>query len=417
MRKLFREIHLWLSVPFGLIITITCLTGAVLVFETEIMEAVRHDLYYVKSDKSEAIPVNDLVNKVSAQLPDSVSVTGVTISSDPKRAYQVNLSKPRRASVMVDQYTGEIKGRNERSAFFMFNFRLHRWLLDSMKPDGGIFWGKIIVGVSTIVFIFVLLTGFVIWWPKTKKMLINRLSLACDKGWRRFWYDLHVSVGFYAFIFLLIMAITGPTWSFEWYRNGFYKVFGTEVMQPPHGAQSPQGAQGNGQGGQQNRGGQGEGRQNREGASQRGEGRQQSGEGRGQRGEGQRGEGERKAVDAYVAWNVIFNEVVSLNPDYKRVTISSDAASVSNGGWGNQRAADSYKYNSHTGKITEITKYGKTERASKLRGWIYTMHVGSWGGIFSKILAFVAALIGASLPLTGYYLWYKRSLQKKFCGK
>lgn len=55
--------------------------------------------------------------KVAATLPDSVSVTGVNISSDPERAYQVTLSKPRRASMYVDQYTGEITGKYERAPF------------------------------------------------------------------------------------------------------------------------------------------------------------------------------------------------------------------------------------------------------------------------------------------------------------
>ena len=46
-----------------------------------------------------------------------------------------------------------------------------------------------------------------------------------------------------------------------------------------------------------------------------------------------------------------------------------------------------------------------------LGGWIYSIHVGSWGGYLTRILAFLAALLGASLPLTGYYLWIKRKLK------
>ena len=87
-------------------------------------------------------------------------MSSVSISSDSERAYQVNLSKPRRASLYVDQYTGEVKGKSERSGFFMFMFRMHRWLLDSMNPGNeGIFWGKMIVGVSTLLFVFVLISG------------------------------------------------------------------------------------------------------------------------------------------------------------------------------------------------------------------------------------------------------------------
>lgn len=36
MKKLLRNIHLWLSVPFGVIITLICFSGASLVFEKEI---------------------------------------------------------------------------------------------------------------------------------------------------------------------------------------------------------------------------------------------------------------------------------------------------------------------------------------------------------------------------------------------
>lgn len=156
MKKIFRQIHLWLSIPFGLIITVICFSGAALVFENEIMELCRHDFYYVSKVEETPLPAGELAQKVAATLPDSISVTGISISSDPAKAYQVNLSKPRRASVYIDQYTGEIKGKYERAPFFTTMFKLHRWLLDSMKPDGGIFWGKMIVGVSTLMFVFVL---------------------------------------------------------------------------------------------------------------------------------------------------------------------------------------------------------------------------------------------------------------------
>ena len=174
MKKIFSKIHLWLSVPFGLLITLICFSGAMLVFETEVMELCRRDLYYVEKAGPAPLPMSRLAEKVAATLPDSVSVTGITASSNPERAWQVNLSKPRRASVYVDQYTGEVKGRYERAPFFMTMFRLHRWLLDSMKPDGSIFWGKMIVGTATLMLVFVLLSGVVIWWPRTKKALKNR---------------------------------------------------------------------------------------------------------------------------------------------------------------------------------------------------------------------------------------------------
>ncbi len=111
----------------------------------------------------------------------------------------------------------------------MFMFRMHRWLLDSMNPGNeGIFWGKMIVGVSTLLFVFVLISGIAIWWPRTRKTLKNSLKISTKKGWKRFWYDLHVAGGMYSLIFLLAMSLTGLTWSFPWYRAAFYKVFGVK---------------------------------------------------------------------------------------------------------------------------------------------------------------------------------------------
>ena len=373
MKKIFRQIHLWLSVPFGLIITLICFSGAMLVFENEVMELVRHELYYVKKVETVSLPVDRLLEEVELMLPDSVSVTGINVFSDPERAWQVNLSKPRRAFMYVDQYTGEIKGKYERPAFFVTMFRLHRWLLDSMKADGGVFWGKMIVGVSTLLFVVVLISGIVIWWPRTRKALKNSLRISVGRGFRRFWYDLHVAGGMYALFFLLAMALTGLTWSFGWYRTGFYKVFGVEVQQ------------GGAHGGVTQRGG--------KGGDQSGKNVSHS--------------------SSYVCWQQVYEQLALNNPGYKQITLSDGAANVSFNTFGNQRASDRYKFNPHSGEIDEVVLYKDAEKAGKIRGWIYSVHVGSWGGMLTRLLTFIAALIGATLPLTGYYLWIKRIWRKK----
>ena len=36
------------------------------------------------------------------------------------------------------------------------------------------------------------------------------------------------------------------------------------------------------------------------------------------------------------------------------------------------------------------------EKVGKIRGWIYSVHVGSWGGMLTRLLTFIAALIGAT---------------------
>lgn len=381
MRKIFRNIHLWLSVPFGILITLICFSGAALVFEKEVMELCHRELYFVKKVEAAPLPMEQLMTKVAATLPDSVSVTGVNISSDPERAYQVTLSKPRRASMYVDQYTGEITGKYERAPFFNFMFRMHRWLLDSMKQDGGIFWGKMIVGTSTLMFGFVLISGVVVWWPRTRKALKNSLKIVANKGWRRFWYDLHVAGGMYALVFLLAMALTGLTWSFQWYRTGFYKTFGVEV-QPSMG-------HGNAAANATAKGGKRDGKP-----------------------EGREGRGAHR-YSPYTNWQQVYEQLAEANPDYKQISVSDGSASVAVPRFGNQRGTDRYKFNPRNGEITETTLYKDLDNSGKIRGWIYSVHVGSWGGMLTRILTFVAALIGASLPLTGYYLWIRKKIKRR----
>ena len=384
MRKIFRNIHLWLSVPFGILITLICFSGAALVFEKEVMELCHRELYFVKKVEAAPLPMEQLMTKVAATLPDSVSVTGVNISSDPERAYQVTLSKPRRASMYVDQYTGEITGKYERAPFFNFMFRMHRWLLDSMKQDGVIFWGKMIVGTSTLMFVFVLISGVVVWWPRTRKALKNSLKIVANKGWRRFWYDLHVAGGMYALVFLLAMALTGLTWSFQWYRTGFYKTFGVEV-QPSMG-------HGNAAANATAKGGKRDGKP-----------------------EGREGRGAHR-YSPYTNWQQVYEQLAEANPDYKQISVSDGSASVAVPRFGNQRGTDRYKFNPRNGEITETTLYKDLDNSGKIRGWIYSVHVGSWGGMLTRILTFVAALIGASLPLTGYYLWIRKKIKRRPVG-
>ena len=378
MKKLFRQLHLWLSIPLGLVITVICFSGAMLVFEKEITECVQHDIYFVEEVKNSPLPIDSLISNVAPTLNEGVSITGITVSSDPERCYKVNLSKPRRAAIYVDQYTGEVKGSSSRLPFFNTMFRLHRFLLDKRDANGGVFWGKQIVGISTLLFVVILITGIILWWPKSKKAWKNLVTIRLRSGWKRFLYDLHVVGGMYAIVFLLAMALTGLTWSYPWYRNAFYSLFGVE--------QSVQ-------------------KNNTKEANANKSVRKTN----------------NNAVDAekvsesqspYLYWQDVYEFVAQENSDYKQITISNGSVNVSFNRIGNQRASDSYKFDNRTGRVTDHTYYSDNNKRNKLRGWIYSVHVGSWGGMVTRILAFMAALLGATLPLTGYYLWIKRLYKK-----
>ena len=386
--KIFRKIHLWLSVPFGIIITLICFSGAMLIFEPEITRSIKSDVYYVNSSEGKPLPMEELMETVKASLPDSVSITGVTVFSDKDRTYQVNLSKPRRASLFIDQYSGQITGKYERIGFFSTMFKLHRWLLDSANPHGdGVKVGKLLVGISTLIFVIALITGVVIWWPRAKKSFRHSMSISFKDGWRGFWKGLHVAGGMYALIFVLAMSLTGLTWSFNWYRTAFYAVCGVEHTPRNFGSEKNEKSEKNGH----------------------------HGEGRGNRKEGRRGgHGEgRRHHSEFGRWQQVYDELRTQNPDAPQITVGAETASVTLGVAGNGRASNKYEFNRRSGEITPVSKYADSVPADKLRGWIYAIHTGSWGGLLTRILWLLGALLGASLPLTGYYIWIKHMRKKR----
>ena len=384
MKKALRKIHLWLSVPTGIIITLVCFSGAMLVFEKEITEAIKPELYFVKEAKGEPIPMQQLMEKVEETLPDSVSISGVTVFADSTRTYQVSLSKPRRASIYVNQYTGEVTGCSERLPFFNTMFHLHRWLLGS---SSGV--GKLLTGICTLVLVFILITGILMWLTNRNKPLKASLAIHVTKGWGRFWHDLHVAGGIYTTIFLLAMALTGLTWSFSWYRTGFYACFGVESSE---------------KGGAHGEGGNSHG----EGRGSRGEGRYSHGDGRNNH-EGKRGEGRGfHRRSPYRHWEDVLNEVALKNPGYQQITLKPGVAEVVPEGRLSMRATDKYSYDRRSGEITDVQLYSAGKKDTKVRSGVYMVHTGSWGGIITRILNFLAAFIGATLPLTGYWLWFRR---------
>ncbi len=398
MKKFLSKLHLWVSVPFGLVITITCFTGAMLVFESEITALCSGGASSVEP-KGTPMPVWQIIERVEPSLDSGVEVTGVVIPFAADEAYKVNLSKPRRAALYVNQYTGEVQGEYRRPPFFDVMRRLHRWLMDSNPGNGAIFWGKVIVGASTLAFVVILLTGLLVWWPRNRKMLKNRLKIVVSKGKNRFWYDLHVAGGFYALLFLLAMALTGLTWSYGWYNKAFYSMFSnekakTDVVQPVGeqyevGAATPLSSSVGG------------------GAVDA----VSSATAQVDAVSGATGHAAREN-SPYYGWQAAVDNVLG-NDSFNTITVSAGSISVALGGWGNQRAFDRYKFDEATGEILSADYYHSSSPRNMAVGWVRTLHVGTWGGLFSKFLYFFAALLGASLPLTGYYLWIKRLYVKK----
>jgi uncharacterized iron-regulated membrane protein len=429
MKKMFRKLHLWIAFPTGIIVTILCLTGAILVFRAEIEEMLYPERYFVKEIKSDKLPLHELMSAVNSRIENDVA-TGVAISSDPKRTYTVTVASDFHRPQYVDPYSGKLVEADEDGSFFSVILRLHRWMLLDRNV------GKEITGWTTLLFVIILITGAIIVIPKKRKGWKQIFKISVSKGWKRFWYDIHLSAGAYVVLVLLMLSLTALTWSFRWYGNGVYKLFGVEQ---PAGMTHPQSAgrqTGNsdttgdrrpstsdsltrpaGNAVNEKRRGRREGAETSANDSLsipannpvNGERR---GRGQGDEQRGGRQGGNMKPAD-FTHWQKISDEIEAKNPNFRTISIRNEAATVTRKFvWGNVRASDRYTFDEKTGEITGYQPYERQTKALKMRGWLYTLHVGAWGGLFSKIITCIASLIGASMPLTGYYIWIVKRKNK-----
>ena len=343
-----------------------------LIFENEFTEWQNPHLYNVTPLESGARPLTSLLTEILATQPQGAEITYVDIKDNPSKSYtiDIDLGDDESKTVFVDQYTGKILGEKpDDIAFFTVMYRLHRFLLQSRPQGDGIFWGKRIVGISTIIFVFIIITGIVVWVPRRGRSWGNRFKISVKHGWHRLWYDLHVAGGIYVALLLLVMALTGLTWAFPWYRTAFYGILAPERNELSTtendsfniAANEPT---------------------------------------------------DTTTLTQSAVWQRVY-DAVKQRSNYVEVSISSDEVRARISDCGNRRASDYYEFDTATGAIISVELYKNTSNNSKLRGWVYSLHTGSWGGFWVRLIYFIAAMFGATLPLTGYYLWIRRTLRSK----
>ncbi|AQS94914.1 sulfite reductase [Polaribacter sp. BM10] len=227
-RKLINDIHLWLGLASGIVLFVVCLTGTVLAFEHEIKDFFAEKLTI--EETNEKIAISSLVNTLKEK--EIGFVTGVTLPSEDLKPYVFNVKKDlkerRGAKVLVNPFNAEVKKVQKTSAdaFLLVMFKLHRWLMLDTTV------GRPIVGIATIIFLILSITGIVLWFPRKIKLknFKQGFKIKFNANWKRINHDLHNTLGFYACIFIIIMGLTGLCWSFEGYREGLSTVLSTKVF-------------------------------------------------------------------------------------------------------------------------------------------------------------------------------------------
>jgi uncharacterized iron-regulated membrane protein len=381
MKVFFRRIHLYLGLAAGLVIMTCCLTGAILVFEKDLQMAMNKKRYYVEAGSSR-LSLDELAKKVKDSFPNA-KVSGIRIYEAADRSAELNVSFPPKKenktegkkqegkkvapqrqpgfTIFINPYKGQILEKySYRETWFYTAFALHRWLLGNESSIG-----KTITGVSTLFFVFILITGIILWWPKTKRILKQRLRIKSNAGWKRINHDLHLVFGFYSAIFLFIFAFTALAWSFEWFNNGIYKV----TNSPLKAAAPP------------------------------------------------------KSTYIAGAKPIAFDQALAAartvyaSAEYYNIAKAKDSSEAMNisalsKNAAHESATDMVYVDQYSGNVIGKMDFAERSPGAKVRSTFKPVHTGSIWGTPSKIIAFIVCLLGVTFPVTGTIMWINRTRKK-----
>lgn len=369
-RKLMNDLHLWLGIASSLVLFVVCLTGTIYTFKTEIQEWLEPNRYaFVAPNEGQIKPVEELVQLVETATEGKVQ--RVTLVSKEGKPFVFTVSKgeegKRGEAVHINPYTGEVlgTGKGPGDEFFMTVFKLHRWLL----LDSSI--GRPIVGIATIIFCFLSISGLILWFPKKIKgwkSIKPGFKIKFNANWKRINHDLHNTLGFYTLLIVLIMSLTGLCWSFEWYRNGLSSVLGAKVF-----------------------GGRDEVKP--ESILQ-----------------------DKSTISLEEALTIANKEMAY---DYRTLTVSLPKDSLGAyeinkndlARW-NETVNDRVFIDQYSGEVIKKEIFADKSTGEKIASSIRALHFGDIYGLFSKVIYFITCLIATSLPITGIFIWLNKMKKK-----
>ncbi|MEM6526145.1 MAG: PepSY-associated TM helix domain-containing protein [Bacteroidota bacterium] len=378
-KKIIGEIHLWLGFASGLVVLILGITGCLYAFEEEIRAWVYSDklevyapvdtntyplsqnLEAAQKGLGEQFPIQLIIAKNSPQsslifwhTQRSEEASGIWFWDEIKSNFSVYLNPYNSEILEIEDATFE---------FFHIILMLHWSLL--LKDD----IGQPIAGVATLIFIIMLITGLILWWPKNKKALKMNTWFRWKETtkWRRKNYDLHNIVGFYSMFFALVVALTGLVWAFEWFDTGVqWLANGGETIEKERAKITSTISNGN----------------------------------------------TSDPLDlAYHHLKVNHSqaEIYYINlPQDSLGTITSYVA------YEDLTRNVSLQFDQYSGALLHTGgKWEDKTNGEKLRAYNYDIHTGAIGGLVGKTVAFFLGLFSASLPITGFIIWWNKRKGKK----
>ncbi|MCW3162095.1 PepSY-associated TM helix domain-containing protein [Chryseobacterium oryctis] len=205
-------IHLWLGLLSSVVIIVVCLSGCIYAFKNQITDLLNKDKVFVKESKGEKMSAEYIQKKLNDEVK---TLTSITIPVDKSRSYVVSYSQNSLdKAVYINPYSGKDLGTADvsMSRFFEVILDIHRNLM-----MGNV--GRQINGVAVLMFCVLLFSGFVLWIPQKLKLLKQALTIKWSGKFQRLNYDLHNTLGFYTFLILFFMAVTGLYITYPWVKN------------------------------------------------------------------------------------------------------------------------------------------------------------------------------------------------------
>ncbi|GGH12836.1 PepSY-associated TM helix domain-containing protein [Mucilaginibacter phyllosphaerae] len=380
-KRINNWLHLWLGLGSGIIVFIVCLTGCIWVFNEEITGLLEPETNIVYQQKPVLTPAA-LAAIGEREYPKLIPAYA---NYQQGKVINLFLRKPgkvvRRGGggvlLKVNPYNGRIIGKQVSKKgqvdFFRFILNGHRalWLPYDI--------GRLIVDYATLIFVILLITGLIWWYPKkwNKSTRDKSFKIKWGASFKRVNLDLHNVFGFYAMLFLLFIAMTGMVFGLRWFSDGLYWVTtGGETLKEARRLKS--------------------------------DSLQMAG-----------------AKDPKLAMDLIWEKVLAENPKsmgfyYNYPDMANPASTIAvivyptAGQFYNSR---SYTFDQYTLKPMKRTDpyavpYQKAGFGQKVRKMNYDIHIGAILGLPGKVMAFLASLIGASLPVTGFLVWWGKRNKK-----
>lgn len=221
-------LHRVLGLTVGLVLVVSGLTGASLVFRGEIDAALNPHLLRVAPAATRA-PLQPILDEVARRFPGEPAAARIRMPRDVHGTYEIWLGAAPDRYVYADPYRGTILGHRRPVEFLTgWLFLAHSHLLSGEL-------GHTVAGACALALIVLSMTGIVIWWPRRapwKAWAQWRAALTVTRGadTKRVTFDLHRAVGFYASLLLCSAGITGASLVFhEAFERGAHVLAGTRA--------------------------------------------------------------------------------------------------------------------------------------------------------------------------------------------